>query len=257
MKPRSTLTKFILIAAALAAGFCSILVTSTASEAKSRPTISGAMDCFADLDATAIYVAEANTDDKISYCCYDDGCWICDAALTECVWENKGRVSGAVRYPPAAAVGSNHTGTESPPGRTGLPPITGGGVAVYPMPPKGSGAPTGVIVDPVHGIPPKGTGVAGGVTVYPMPPKGSGAPTGVIVDPVHGIPPKGGVGIAPVQVAGTKQPGSGQSPVTIFKGNRGIGGRFGSNPVPVVGLQRSGASAPAPMMFARAGGHRH
>ena len=69
MTIRSKLSKFILLGAMLAATGCALaLVVSTSSEAKNRPTVSSADDCFADPTTDTEGVSWGTL---ITYCCYD------------------------------------------------------------------------------------------------------------------------------------------------------------------------------------------
>ena len=61
------------------------LVMSTPSEAKPRPTVDSSDICW-----------NGGSSDKgcgglICYCCYDDGCWICNKDTYDCVWDGSYR----------------------------------------------------------------------------------------------------------------------------------------------------------------------
>lgn len=263
MKTRSTLINFTLVAATLVAtGFALLLVTSKPSKAME---VANALECWDDPNTTKS--TEADDNSIITFCCYDEGCWICGADL-DCEWDDNyrnppppppppppptKRMGGA---PPVAGVGGVQIGTQ--PG--GFTPVPGGRnvgpVLGLPKQPGGFG---GVIVDPVHGAPPKQPGGLGGVIVDPVhgaPPKQPGRLGGIIVDPVHGAPATGTVGITPVRVVGIKQPGNATPPVTIFKRSGGVR-RVGGNPVQVLGIKRLGSGVQPVTIFARAGGHPH
>jgi hypothetical protein len=243
MKTRSTLINFTLLAAILAAtGFALGLVTSTPGKAME---VGSPLECWDDPSTTKSTDADDNS--IITFCCYDEGCWICGADL-DCEWDDRYRVNPPPPTPSRKLIGGlppvSRGGTQigAPPTRPGgFTPVLGG-VDVDPVlkVPKQPGGPGGVVIDPVHGTPPKQQGGLGGV----------------IIDPVHGTPPKGVVGIAPVRVVGTKQPGNITPPATIFRRSGGIG-RFGSNPVQVLGINRLGSGVQSVTSFARAGGHRH
>lgn len=65
-----------------------ILVLLSSADGKNRPTgpYSGPDSCWVDHDT------EASCSGLICYCCYDDGCWICNNVVgdtTDCVWDPK------------------------------------------------------------------------------------------------------------------------------------------------------------------------
>jgi hypothetical protein len=67
-----------------------MLVLLSCADGKPRPTISTFGDCTSDS------TTDKGCDGLICYCCYDDGCWICNGDPTknlDCVWDPKGRAS--------------------------------------------------------------------------------------------------------------------------------------------------------------------
>jgi len=242
MTTLSNVARLSLLAAILAV-FSAALVPPTSVAAKPRPTVSTADECFQDGGASQYY---ASGGDLISYCCYDDGCWICSAYqdengdevtnLDDCVWDGKGgSTSMPVRRYPIPTVGANKGGT-----------VTGTRIGVIPIPPIGVENPG--TTHPPGGAPPTGT----------PPPRGTGTPPVVApqLPPVSTTPPpRRTVGIAPVPVVGAKQPGSGGSPVTIFKGGRGRGVRSSINAVPVLATKQPGGAGQPVTIFARGEGH--
>ncbi len=77
------------------------LVTATPSEAKRRPTIGGyAGECFQDPETDKGGYGPGHWDEPITYCCYDDGCWICNRAQADCVWDPAGLKRLPVTRPP-------------------------------------------------------------------------------------------------------------------------------------------------------------
>ena len=99
------------------------LVTATPSEAKRRPTLDNdALECLSDDDA------DRSCGGAICYCCYDDGCWICNDNQADCVWDpayRKGR--RPVTRPPVGPKPGGIQG-ESPPSGPGAvtPPVAPG-----------------------------------------------------------------------------------------------------------------------------------
>jgi hypothetical protein len=65
-------------------GALSAVVAAPFAEAKPRPTVSTVGDCFNDPDV------QYDCDGTLCSCCYDDGCWICNAGTpSDCEWEGK------------------------------------------------------------------------------------------------------------------------------------------------------------------------
>jgi hypothetical protein len=240
MTTKSTL----LVAIFTTIGLGLVVGTASNTHAKNRPTVSTAEDCFGDPSANNYW---ADDGELISSCCYDDGCWICNAYqdengdtvtdLDDCVWDQS--TAMPVRRYPVPTVGS------LPGAMTGNPPK----ITVVPIPPRGgaleppvSTPQSGTVgVHPVQVAPPV-TPPRGTVGVYPVqvappltPPRGT-----VGVYPVQVVPPvaptRGTVGVYPVQVA---------PPVTPPRGTVGI------NPVRVVGVKQSGSGQPPVTIFAR------
>ncbi len=94
------------------------LVTATPSEAKRRPTIDTADRCIGG-------AGDKGCGGLICYCCYDDGCWICDKDYGHCTWDDKYRTgrppvgpkSGVM--PPGGVPPAVAPTTNVPPGRVG------------------------------------------------------------------------------------------------------------------------------------------
>ena len=64
-------------------------VAPSFAEAKNRPTVSTVGDCFNDPEI------QYDCDGTLCSCCYDDGCWICNAGTpSDCEWEGRYRLRG-------------------------------------------------------------------------------------------------------------------------------------------------------------------
>jgi hypothetical protein len=59
------------------------LVTAAPSEARPRPTIFSIDDC------TGQAGSGKGCEGAICYCCYDDGCYICNRQWSDCTWDPK------------------------------------------------------------------------------------------------------------------------------------------------------------------------
>jgi hypothetical protein len=241
-----TMKSTLLAAIFTTVGLGLVVGTATNTHAKNRPTVSTVLECFEDSSTSISY---ADNGELISSCCYDDGCWICNAYqdqngdtvtdLDDCVWDQS--TAMPVRRYPVPTVGSLPGAMTGNPPRIGVPvPPRGGGlepppavstppngaVGVYPVqvappvtPPRGT-----VGVYPVQVAPPV-TPPRGTVGVYPVqvappvtPPRGTIGVYPVQVAPP--APPRGTIRIPPVQVIGVKQSGTGGQPVTIFARGR-------------------------------------
>jgi hypothetical protein len=51
------------------------------AEARKQPTVDSPLGCFAADDS------DVGCGGAICYCCWDDGCWICESAGYNCVWD--------------------------------------------------------------------------------------------------------------------------------------------------------------------------
>jgi hypothetical protein len=102
-----------------------VFVMSDLAEAKDRPPGSGSTECWLDSNN------DTGCGGIICYCCYDNGCWICQGANPDdCSWDPAYRIGGT--KPPSSI---------KPPGprppRPGLLETTPGGA----QPPSGMGTP--------------------------------------------------------------------------------------------------------------------
>jgi hypothetical protein len=138
-----------LLFAALFVSMILPLATAHPSIAKPRPTVSDSMDCWGD-PSTIKGSGDRDTDSVLlSWCCYDDGCWICpgyqEEHLSQCEWVPKSQAPGGNRAPPFVGI---HPPANPPPARhPGPPPFVG----VHPPghPPPHHHRPPGVH-PPVH-----------------------------------------------------------------------------------------------------------
>lgn len=96
---------------------------STPSEAKPRPTVDSADICW-----------NGSPTDKgcgglICYCCYDDGCWICNKDTYDCVWDDSYRADKqpkATDIAPPPPAGIKPPWSKPPKGSTGNAPPPAG-----------------------------------------------------------------------------------------------------------------------------------
>jgi hypothetical protein len=96
------------------------LSVTTPSAAKPRPTVDSSDTCW-----------NGGSTDKgcgglICWCCYDEGCWICNSDTYDCVWDGRYRAGAN----PSKAV-------DPPPHRGNRPPwsaVPNGGIETAPPP---------------------------------------------------------------------------------------------------------------------------
>jgi hypothetical protein len=81
-----------------------------------RPTVGTARDCIAACEYGNPNTPDCGTEGLIAWCCYSDGCWICNSAnLQDCVWDP------AYRGPPSKPLGGVFVPIEDRP--KPIPPI--------------------------------------------------------------------------------------------------------------------------------------
>ena len=71
-----------------------IVMATAGAEAKNRPTVSSALSCTDDPDA------DVGSGGSITYCCYDDGCYICGVGWRDCVWDPAYRAGKRPKFIP-------------------------------------------------------------------------------------------------------------------------------------------------------------
>jgi hypothetical protein len=79
-----------------------------------RPTTGTADDCILAWEAGNPNTPDYNCEGLICWCCYSDGCWICNNKSEDCVWDP------AYRGPPSKPLGVFDPGENRPPT---IPPI--------------------------------------------------------------------------------------------------------------------------------------
>jgi hypothetical protein len=106
-----------------------ILLGGATSEARKRPTVGGPDACIG-------YDCEGGL---ICSCCYDDGCWICDALAPgsslpgwqNCEWDPAFRKKGVTKISPGSGVLDPGTGNPRPPSFNPKPYSLPGGTGTF------------------------------------------------------------------------------------------------------------------------------
>lgn len=100
------------------------LVMSTPSEAKSRPTVDSSEICW------NVGSSDKGCEGLICYCCYNEGCWICNKDTYDCVWDpyyrDDKQPKGMTVIVPSHPAGIKPPWSKPPKGSTGQAPPPAG-----------------------------------------------------------------------------------------------------------------------------------